>query len=52
MNEIAPGLWDWQARHPGWEEGQPWGPAVSSHAWDDGDNVILFDPLDVPQELR
>ena len=46
-----PGLWDWQAPHPGWEAGQPWGPVVSSHALRSGDHLLLFDPLDVPAEL-
>jgi glyoxylase-like metal-dependent hydrolase (beta-lactamase superfamily II) len=52
MREVAPGLWDWQADHPEWEEGAVWGPAVSSHALVTGDGVLLFDPLDVPPELR
>jgi glyoxylase-like metal-dependent hydrolase (beta-lactamase superfamily II) len=52
MREVAPGLWDWQAPHPEWEEGAPWGPVVSSHALDDGEHLVLFDPLDVPHELR
>ena len=52
MREIAPGLWDWQAEHPQWEEGAPWGPVVSSHALAVGDDVVLFDPLQVPAELR
>ena len=52
MREVAAGLWDWQADHPEWEEGQPWGPAVSSHALVTADGVLLFDPLAVPAELR
>jgi hypothetical protein len=51
VREIAAGLFDWQAEHPQWEEGAPWGPVVSSHAVDDGANVLLFDPIDVPAEL-
>jgi glyoxylase-like metal-dependent hydrolase (beta-lactamase superfamily II) len=52
MRELAPGLWDWQSAHPEWEEGAPWGPVVSSHALDDGERLLLFDPLDVPGALR
>ena len=52
MRELRPGLWHWQSPHPEWEGSEPWGPEVSSHAWDDGENVLLFDPLDVPAELR
>lgn len=52
MRELVHGLWDWQGRHPEWEEGQPWGPVVSSHALDDGQHLLLFDPLDVPDEIR
>ena len=51
MRELRPGLWHWQARHPGWEDGEPWGPDVSSYAIDDGTRLLLFDPLAVPDEL-
>ena len=52
MRELAPGLWHWQATHPGWEESEPWGPEVSSYALDDGERLLLFDPLAVPGELE
>lgn len=52
MRELTPGLWDWQATHPEWEEGAPWGPVVSAHASDDGEHLLLFDPLDVPDAIR
>jgi glyoxylase-like metal-dependent hydrolase (beta-lactamase superfamily II) len=51
MRELRPGLWHWQARHPGWEDGEPWGPDVSSYAIEDGTRLLLFDPLAVPDEL-
>ena len=35
MRELRPGLWHWQARHPQWQEGEPWDPNVSSYALDD-----------------
>jgi len=49
--EVAPGLWDWQAPHPEWQEGQKWGPTVSAHAYDDGERLLLFDPLAVPAPI-
>jgi glyoxylase-like metal-dependent hydrolase (beta-lactamase superfamily II) len=52
VRELAPDLWHWGARHPDWEPGEPWGPEVSSYAIDDGERLLLFDPLDVPSELQ
>ena len=52
MDELAPGLWHWQAPHPGWRPGEPWDPNVSSYAIDDGARLLLFDPLDPPSELE
>ena len=51
MRELRPGLWHWQARHPWWEDGEPWGRDVSSYAIDHGARLLLFDPLSVPDEL-
>ncbi|MDX6369833.1 MAG: Metallo-beta-lactamase superfamily, partial [Gaiellaceae bacterium] len=44
-------LWHWQARHSEWRETEPWDPNVSSYAIDDGERLLLFDPLGVPREL-
>ena len=52
MRELQAGLWHWQARHPEWSEGEPWGPEVSSYAIDDGERLLLFDPLAVPSEIE
>jgi len=52
LREVAPGLWDWQAEHPEWQEGQRWGPVVSAHAFDDGERLLLFDPIAVPDAIR
>ena len=52
MQELRPGLWHWTARHPGWEEGEPWDPNVSSYAVDDGERLLLFDPIAPPGELE
>ena len=51
MRELRPGLWHWQARHPQWESGAPWGPEVSSYAVEDGTHLLLFDPIAPPGEL-
>ena len=51
MRELQDGLWHWQARHPDWAPGEPWGPEVSSYALDDGGRLLLFDPLAVPAPL-
>ncbi len=46
-----PGVWHWQARHPQWEDGEPWDPNVSSYAIDDGRRLLVFDPIGPPDEL-
>jgi glyoxylase-like metal-dependent hydrolase (beta-lactamase superfamily II) len=52
MRELRPGLWHWRARHPDWEPSEPWDANVSSYAIDDGERLLLFDPLAVPTELQ
>ncbi len=52
MRELSPGLWHWQARHPEWQSSEPWDPCVSSYAIDDGERLLLFDPLGVPSEIE
>jgi glyoxylase-like metal-dependent hydrolase (beta-lactamase superfamily II) len=51
VRELSPGLWHWQARHSEWRETEPWDPNVSSYAIDDGEQLLLFDPLGVPSEV-
>ena len=51
MKEIQKGLWHWTAHHPEWESKAEWEPDVSSYAVDDGQYLLLLDPLDVPDEL-
>jgi glyoxylase-like metal-dependent hydrolase (beta-lactamase superfamily II) len=51
MRELAPGLWHWQGRHPGWSDGEPWDPSVSSYAIDDGERLLVFDPIAPPDEI-
>jgi glyoxylase-like metal-dependent hydrolase (beta-lactamase superfamily II) len=52
MRELAPGFWHWEASHPGWEASEPWAQDVSSYAIEDGKQLLLFDPLDLPTELE
>lgn len=51
MRELRSGLWHWQAPHPEWTPEQWWPPLVSSYALDDGERLLLFDPLAVPETI-
>jgi hypothetical protein len=51
MRELKARLWHWQAPHPQWEPAAGWPQDVSSYAIDDGERLLLFDPLAVPDEL-
>ena len=51
MLELKTGLWHWVARHPEWTPSARWRPEVSSYAIDDGEHLLLFDPLAVPSEI-
>ena len=52
MRELAPGVWHWDAPHPEWRPGEDWDEQVSSYAIDDGERLLLFDPLAVPGEIE
>ena len=52
VQELEPGLWHWRAPHPDWEASEPWDKEVSSYAIDDGERLLLFDPLGLPSELE
>jgi len=52
MRELRPGLWHWKAPHPQWEPTEPWDQNVSSYAIDDGERLLVFDPLSVPPEIE
>jgi hypothetical protein len=52
MRKLRPGVWQWQSRHPDWNDEQWWPELVSSYAIEVGGDVLLFDPLAVPDELR
>ena len=52
MHELRSGVWHWQSPHPGWSEEEEWPEIVSSYGIELGDDLVLFDPLSVPDELR
>jgi hypothetical protein len=52
MRELRPGIWHWQSPHPDWDAEQWWPQLVSSYAIELGDELVLFDPLAVPDEIR
>jgi glyoxylase-like metal-dependent hydrolase (beta-lactamase superfamily II) len=52
MREVQPGVWHWQAPHPAWKPGENWDEMVSCYAIDDGDRLLLFDPLAPPREIE
>ena len=51
MREVRPGVWHWEGPHPEWDESEPWDEQVSSYAIDDGERVLLFDPIAPPPEI-
>jgi glyoxylase-like metal-dependent hydrolase (beta-lactamase superfamily II) len=52
VREVGPGVWHWEAPHPEWTPGAEWDELVSSYAIDDGERLLLFDPLAVPSEIE
>jgi glyoxylase-like metal-dependent hydrolase (beta-lactamase superfamily II) len=51
VQELQTGVWHWQAEHPDWKPGEEWDQVVSSYAIDDGERLLLFDPLAPPSEI-
>jgi glyoxylase-like metal-dependent hydrolase (beta-lactamase superfamily II) len=55
VRELQTGLWYWEVPYPGWTaaDGGPegWGPDVTSYAIDDGERLLLIDPLAPPSEI-
>jgi hypothetical protein len=47
VEELAPGLWRWTARHPEWHPGE-FGREVAAYALRAGDETLLIDPI-VPE---
>jgi glyoxylase-like metal-dependent hydrolase (beta-lactamase superfamily II) len=53
VRELQTGLSYWAAPHPDWTPGNPadLGAKVTSYAVDDGERLLLLDPLALPPEL-
>jgi glyoxylase-like metal-dependent hydrolase (beta-lactamase superfamily II) len=52
MREVQAGVWHWEARHPEWDPGESWEHRdVSAYAIDDGTQLLLFDPIAVPDKI-
>ena len=66
MRELRPGLWHWEEPHPDWSgpenealrqrlaataETPSQAGVVVPYAIDDGDQLLLFDPLAAPTEI-
>ena len=52
MRELGPGLWHWEAPHPGWSSESDWLQVVSSYAVADRERLLLFDPIAPPREIE
>ena len=52
VRELRTGVWHWEAPHPAWKPGEEWDETVSSFAIDDGERLLLFDPLALPQGIE
>jgi hypothetical protein len=51
VRELQAGVWHWQAPHPEWTPRARYPREVSSYAIDNGERLLLFDPLAVPDAL-
>jgi glyoxylase-like metal-dependent hydrolase (beta-lactamase superfamily II) len=55
VHQLQAGLWHWEAVHPEWtpEDAatEDWGPEVSSYAIDDGERLLLLDPVAPPSPV-
>jgi hypothetical protein len=52
VRALRPGVWHWKAPHPDWRQSEPWDQNVSSYAIDDGERLLLFDPIAPPSEIE
>jgi hypothetical protein len=50
VQDLAPDLWMWRIRHPGWTEDEDWQPVVTSICADLGDQRLVLDPLTPPPD--
>jgi glyoxylase-like metal-dependent hydrolase (beta-lactamase superfamily II) len=52
VRTLRPGLWHWKAPHADWRPSEPWDQNVSSYAIEDGERLLLFDPIAPPSEIE
>jgi hypothetical protein len=45
VRDLAPGLWIWRAKHPGWTADADWQPIVTSTFVEAGEERLVLDPL-------
>jgi glyoxylase-like metal-dependent hydrolase (beta-lactamase superfamily II) len=50
VHEVAPGLWRWTGRHPGWRAGCGWEQDVGCVYVETGEAIVLIDPLVPPED--
>ena len=50
VRDVAPGLWIWRARHPGWKDGDDWPPIVTSTFVESRGERLVLDPLAPPDD--
>lgn len=50
VRDVAPGLWIWRTRHPGWKEGDDWPPIVTSTFAESRSERLVLDPLAPPDD--
>lgn len=49
LRDVAPGLWIWRDEHPDWKPNQGWDPIVTSTCVESGDEILVLDPIAVPE---
>jgi hypothetical protein len=52
VREVAPGLWIWRTRHPGWKPGDDWEPVVTSTFVESRGERLVLDPLAPPVDAE
>lgn len=50
LRDLAPGLWIWRARHPGWKPDADWQPVVTSTYIESRGERLVLDPLAPPPD--
>lgn len=45
LRDVAPGLWIWRMKHPGWKQDADWQPVVTSTFVESGGERVVLDPL-------